>query len=264
MRVRQAERDAHGGSDSGAGHLRLAVRGSPHRSQRREYSMVSGVTPSGAQRIDRVAPCATTYRLRTVSSPRAPPPALRRRRDPRSASTTANGWSRSTIQTLTVLRRHRRGYRADRSFRSSARRATASAMLTSPPTRTACTIPASRSSTRDASSTRPRSPSGSIGSSTAIAAAGLGPSSPPDSFGLDPILRVHTARVPRLPRARARALARGDGRRRAIGGRWRTPRRYAASPTSSRRHVIAQLGWYSHDTDPILAGTWTPRPARST
>jgi acetoin utilization deacetylase AcuC-like enzyme len=32
-------------------------------------------------------------------------------------------------------------------------------------------------------------------------------------------------------------------------------------PFEEPRHVIAQLGWYSHDSDPILAGTWAAATA---
>ena len=60
----------------------------------------------------------------------------------------------------------------------------------------------------------------------------------------------------RLPRARARTLARGDGRAADGGsGAVRTPDPRAAR-AASRTHPIEAFGWYSHDNDAILAGTW--------
>jgi acetoin utilization deacetylase AcuC-like enzyme len=89
----------------------------------------------------------------------------------------------------------------------------------------------------------------------AIVTAGLGAVCPPDAHGLAPILRVHTAayvefleHVHRRWRAATGAPADGEAvpYARAIRGQ----------PLDTPRPVIADLGWYSHDNDAILAGTW--------
>jgi acetoin utilization deacetylase AcuC-like enzyme len=88
----------------------------------------------------------------------------------------------------------------------------------------------------------------------AVDAAGF-PVEPPTAYGRAPVLRVHAP--PYLDflehaHARWRALtdAPPDGEAvpyaRAIRGQ----------PLPPVRSVIADLGWYSHDNDAILAGTW--------
>ena len=90
----------------------------------------------------------------------------------------------------------------------------------------------------------------------AIADAGLGEIREPDEFGLEPVLRVHTTEyVEFLETAHARWCA-ATGQP-AVGGSGAVRRaRSATSRTSDAPHVIAELGWYSHDSDPILDGTW--------
>jgi acetoin utilization deacetylase AcuC-like enzyme len=90
----------------------------------------------------------------------------------------------------------------------------------------------------------------------AVADAGFARPTAPAAFGLAPIKRVHTqAYLDFLANAHARwreATGLGAGSEavayaRAIRG----------DTYEEPRHVIAQLGWYSHDSDPILAGTWS-------
>jgi acetoin utilization deacetylase AcuC-like enzyme len=89
----------------------------------------------------------------------------------------------------------------------------------------------------------------------AIADARLGDVREPEEHGDDPVLEVHARDyVDFLESAHERWRAEtGAGEdteavayARAIRGQ----------PFEEPRHVVAQLGWYSHDTDPVLAGTW--------
>jgi acetoin utilization deacetylase AcuC-like enzyme len=77
----------------------------------------------------------------------------------------------------------------------------------------------------------------------------------PREHGLEPVSRVHTAAyVDFLRHAHARwmeATGLGSDSEAAAYARALRGDRY-----EEPRHVIAQLGWYSHDNDPILAGTW--------
>ncbi len=89
----------------------------------------------------------------------------------------------------------------------------------------------------------------------AIAGSGLGAPRPPQANGRDAILRVH-------PPEYLDFLEHAHARWRAATGREESSEAVAyarAIRGQSRvelRHIVAQLGWYSHDTDPILAGTY--------
>jgi acetoin utilization deacetylase AcuC-like enzyme len=89
----------------------------------------------------------------------------------------------------------------------------------------------------------------------AIAAAGIGPILTPDHHGLEPVLRVHSADyVEFLEHAheRWRVATNADEHAEAVPcARPIRGQRFDAAP-----HPIAELGWYSHDNDAILAGTW--------
>jgi acetoin utilization deacetylase AcuC-like enzyme len=88
----------------------------------------------------------------------------------------------------------------------------------------------------------------------AIAESTLGTPIAPRSFGLDPILRVH-------PPEYVEFLEHAHARWRATTGREESSEAVAYArairdqPIVELESIIAQLGWYSHDTDPILAGT---------
>jgi len=77
----------------------------------------------------------------------------------------------------------------------------------------------------------------------------------PDAFGLAPVLRVHSPEyVEFLEAAHARwCEATGLDETSEAAGYARPIR---DQPTVEPVHIIAALGWYSHDNDPILAGTW--------
>jgi len=90
----------------------------------------------------------------------------------------------------------------------------------------------------------------------ALRSAGMATQVAPESFGLDPVRRVHTADyLAFLEHAHARwRAATGVGEdaeavayARAIRGQ----------PYDEPPSVIAQIGWFSHDSDPILGGTWS-------
>jgi acetoin utilization deacetylase AcuC-like enzyme len=89
----------------------------------------------------------------------------------------------------------------------------------------------------------------------ALAGARLGPPRAPDSFGTEPILRVHTPEYLEF-------LEHAHDRWREATGRDETSEAVAYArpirqqPFVEPEHIIAQLGWYSHDTDPVLAGTY--------
>jgi len=89
----------------------------------------------------------------------------------------------------------------------------------------------------------------------AILDAGLGPPEPPREHGSDVLMRVHS-------REYVEFLETAHERWRAATGMGidaeATPyaRAIRDQPLIDAPHIIAQLGWYSHDTDPILAGTF--------
>jgi acetoin utilization deacetylase AcuC-like enzyme len=89
----------------------------------------------------------------------------------------------------------------------------------------------------------------------AIAGAGLGTPQPPESFGSEAILRVHTPEYLDFlehAHARWRAATGCEESSEAIA----YARAIRNQPYVEPEHIVAQLGWYSHDTDPILAGTY--------
>jgi acetoin utilization deacetylase AcuC-like enzyme len=88
----------------------------------------------------------------------------------------------------------------------------------------------------------------------AIDAAGF-PVEAPAAFGRDPILRVHAADyVAFLEHAHERWRAETDAP--ADGEAVPYARAIRGQPLERPWSVIADLGWYSHDNDAILAGTW--------
>jgi len=89
----------------------------------------------------------------------------------------------------------------------------------------------------------------------AIAEDGLGVPQPPRTFGTAPILRVHSPEyLEFLERAHERWRAATGLDEASEAGAYARPIR--DQPHVDLVHVIAELGWYSHDTDPILAGTY--------
>jgi len=90
----------------------------------------------------------------------------------------------------------------------------------------------------------------------AIAGSALGAPSPPRPFGPAPITRVHTTEYLDF-------LEHAHARWRATTGREESSEAVAYArairdqPYVRPEHIVTQLGWYSHDTDPILAGTYT-------
>jgi acetoin utilization deacetylase AcuC-like enzyme len=89
----------------------------------------------------------------------------------------------------------------------------------------------------------------------ALTDAGFAPPVAPGSFGRDPILRVHSAEyLDFLEHAHERwRAATGLG---ADSEAVAYARAIRGQPFVEPPHVIGELGWYSHDSDPILAGTW--------
>jgi acetoin utilization deacetylase AcuC-like enzyme len=89
----------------------------------------------------------------------------------------------------------------------------------------------------------------------ALADAGIGAPKPPAAFGLDPVQRIHPPEyLTFLEHAHTRWRdATGLGRDSEAAAYARAIR---GQPYDEPPHVIGQLGWYSHDNDPILAGTW--------
>jgi acetoin utilization deacetylase AcuC-like enzyme len=89
----------------------------------------------------------------------------------------------------------------------------------------------------------------------ALADASLGEIREPDEFGPEPLLRVHTTEyVEFLETAHARwcAATGSDESEEAVP----YARPIRDQPHDDAPHVIAQLGWFSHDSDPVLRGTW--------
>jgi acetoin utilization deacetylase AcuC-like enzyme len=83
----------------------------------------------------------------------------------------------------------------------------------------------------------------------------LGPLRTPDSHGLDAVHRVHAPDyVAFLRNAYAEWLAATGAEPGREASAYARPIRGDAIPRLV--HPIAKLGWYSHDTDPILPGTW--------
>jgi acetoin utilization deacetylase AcuC-like enzyme len=89
----------------------------------------------------------------------------------------------------------------------------------------------------------------------AIRARALGDVRAPEEHGGDPVLGVHTrdyveflehAHDEWIDATGAPAHSEAVAYARAIRGQ----------PIDEPRHIVAKLGWYSHDTDPILCGTW--------
>jgi acetoin utilization deacetylase AcuC-like enzyme len=88
----------------------------------------------------------------------------------------------------------------------------------------------------------------------AIDAAGF-PVERATAHGLDPVLRVHTRPyVDFLEHAHERWRAMMDAP--ADGEAVPYARAIRGEPVHDTQSVIADLGWYSHDNDAILAGTW--------
>jgi acetoin utilization deacetylase AcuC-like enzyme len=89
----------------------------------------------------------------------------------------------------------------------------------------------------------------------ALTAAGIGDVRAPTEHGAQPLLDVHA-------REYVEFLASAHDEWRAATGAPEDAEAVAyartirGQPFSEPRHVVAKLGWYSHDTDPILAGTW--------
>ena len=77
----------------------------------------------------------------------------------------------------------------------------------------------------------------------------------PDAHALDCVWRVHSREyIAFLRGAYAEWLAATDARPGSEATAYARPIRGEVVPRLV--HPIAKLGWYSHDTDPILAGTW--------
>src|SRR5215510_12054682 len=77
----------------------------------------------------------------------------------------------------------------------------------------------------------------------------------PETFGLRPVERIHTVEyLEFLEHAHARWCAATGLPESSEATAYARPIR--DQPLEEPLHVIAQLGWYSHDSDPILAGTW--------
>jgi acetoin utilization deacetylase AcuC-like enzyme len=90
----------------------------------------------------------------------------------------------------------------------------------------------------------------------ALATSNLPAPVEPVEFGIEPVVRVHTP-------AYLDFLEHAHDRWRAASGLGADDEAIAYARSirgdayEEPRHVIAQLGWYSHDSDPILAGTWS-------
>jgi len=90
----------------------------------------------------------------------------------------------------------------------------------------------------------------------AIAEADIGPVVAPAEHGIDPIRRVHAADyVEFLEHAFDRWRTATDARDDAEAVPYARPIR--GQPPNGLHHPIEALGWYSHDNDAILSGTWS-------
>ena len=93
-----------------------------------------------------------------------------------------------------------------------------------------------------------------------LRAAGVGTIHAPDEFGPEPVLRVHTAEYLEF-------LATAHAEYRAVTGSGDDAeavpyaRPIRDQPLTEPQHVIGKLGWYSHDNDPIVAGTFAAATA---
>ena len=89
----------------------------------------------------------------------------------------------------------------------------------------------------------------------ALEAAAAGEIREPNEFGPEPVLRVHTRDyIEFLMTAHARWRDATGEPETAEAVPYARPIRN--QPHVDARHVVAELGWYSHDSDPVLAGTW--------
>ncbi len=89
----------------------------------------------------------------------------------------------------------------------------------------------------------------------AIDVNGLGPVREPEPHGLAPVLRVHSPDyVEFLRTAYTEWIAATDAKFGSEATAYARPVRGEVVPRLV--HPISKLGWYSHDTDPILPGTW--------
>ena len=89
----------------------------------------------------------------------------------------------------------------------------------------------------------------------ALTEAALGEIREPEEFGIEPVLRIHTTEyVEFLASAHARWRAATGSP--AGGEAVPYARPIRDQPHGDIPHVLAQLGWYSHDSDPVLQGTF--------
>lgn len=89
----------------------------------------------------------------------------------------------------------------------------------------------------------------------AIAKTDLGAPRAPDAYGTDPVRRVHTGEyLEFLEHAHRRWREETGLDEESAAAGYARPIR--DQPLVDLENVIAQLGWYSHDTDPVLAGTY--------
>jgi acetoin utilization deacetylase AcuC-like enzyme len=94
----------------------------------------------------------------------------------------------------------------------------------------------------------------------ALDEAHLGTVREPDEFGIDAVLRVHSDEyVDFLAHAHERWRTATGLDEESEAAAYARPIR--DQPFREPQHVIAQLGWYSHDTDPVLAGTFAAATA---
>ena len=94
----------------------------------------------------------------------------------------------------------------------------------------------------------------------ALTEAGIGTIREPDEFGIDVVLRVHSGEyVDFLAHAHERWQEATGLDEESEAAAYARPIR--DQPFREPQHLIAQLGWYSHDTDPVLAGTFTAATA---
>ncbi len=90
----------------------------------------------------------------------------------------------------------------------------------------------------------------------AIAASGIGPIVAPEQHGLQPALRVHTSEYVEFLQ-HVHAHWRQATSAPADGEAVPYARPIRGQPFRGPHHPIEALGWYSHDNDAILAGTWS-------